>query len=67
MNRYIILTVMLKYGYVMLILHCYLINSFVNSEVYDSEQSVLNDSFTVVSIVKSTFKESNSTIRYFLK
>ena len=50
MKGYSILTVLLT-------LHYYLINFVVNSHVKDPGQSLINDNFTVVSIVKSTFKE----------
>ena len=39
------------------LLHYYLIHFVVNSHVYDPGQSLINDNFTVVSIVKSTFKK----------
>ena len=38
-----------------------------NSPVQDPGQSLLNDNFAVVSIVKSTFKEWNGTIHNFVK
>ena len=39
------------------LLHYYPIKFVVNVHVQDPEQSLINDNFTVVSILKSTFKE----------
>ena len=50
-----------------LLLPYYLINIVVNSHFYGSGQSLMNDNFTVVSIVQSAFKEWNGIIQYFLK
>ena len=42
-------------------------NFVVNSHIQDPGQLLISDNFTVISIVKSTFKEVNGTIWYFLK
>ena len=39
------------------LLHYYLMNFVVNNHVQDLGQSLMNDNLTVVSIVKTTFKE----------
>ena len=52
---------MKRYGILMvslMLLNCIItLYIVVNSHVYDTGQSLINDNFTVVSIVKSTFKE----------
>ena len=49
------------------LLHYYHINFVVNIHVKNLGHILINDNFTVVSIVKSAFKEWNSTIWHFLK
>ena len=39
------------------LLHYYHINFVINSNLQDPRQYLMNDNFTVVSIVKRTFKE----------
>ena len=39
------------------LLHYYFINFVMNSHVKDAGQSLINDNFIVVGIVKSTFKQ----------
>ena len=39
------------------LLYYYLMNFVMNSHVNDHGQSLINDNFTVVSIIKSTFNE----------
>ena len=67
MKRYCTISLPLKWYIIMVFagyrflffieLVLYLINFVVNSHVWDTGQSLINDNFTVVSIVKSTFKE----------
>ena len=58
MKRYSILTVLLTVFHCIITLSTYyLINLVVNSYVQVPGQCIINDNFTVVSIVKNTFKE----------
>ena len=56
-----------RIGTIETVLHHYLINLFLNGYVKDPGQSLINDNFTLVNVVKITFKECNSLKRCFLK